>query len=82
MAHFFLSFSSTGRLSRRHEHSDHSLAFALPAAACAFFFAASSKQFPAIEPASGFAGRPCAFGWLAHSRNSRLRLFTEDTPLM
>jgi hypothetical protein len=21
----------------------------------------------------------CAFGWLAHSRNSRLRLFTEDT---
>src|SRR5215475_3659258 len=24
---------------------------------------------------------PCAFGWLAHSRNSRLRLFTEDTRL-
>src|SRR5262245_34561496 len=24
---------------------------------------------------------PCAFGWLAHSRNSRLRLFTEDTPM-
>ena len=22
----------------------------------------------------------CAFGWLAHSRNARLRLFTEDTP--
>jgi hypothetical protein len=21
----------------------------------------------------------CAFGWLAHSRNSRLRLFTKDT---
>jgi hypothetical protein len=21
----------------------------------------------------------CAFGWLAHSRNARLRLFTEDT---
>jgi hypothetical protein len=21
----------------------------------------------------------CAFGWLEHSRNSRLRLFTEDT---
>jgi len=25
-------------------------------------------------------GLVCAFGWLAHSRNSRLRLFTEDTP--
>jgi len=23
--------------------------------------------------------RQCAFGWLAHSRNSRQRLFTEDT---
>src|SRR5262245_5648887 len=23
----------------------------------------------------------CAFGWLAHSRNSRLRLFTEGTQL-
>jgi hypothetical protein len=23
----------------------------------------------------------CAFGWLAHSRNSRLRLFTEDTQI-
>src|SRR5262245_48500292 len=25
-------------------------------------------------------GCPCAFGWLAHSRNSSLRLFTEDIP--
>jgi hypothetical protein len=25
------------------------------------------------------ADEECAFGWLAHSRNSRLRLFTEDT---
>jgi hypothetical protein len=24
----------------------------------------------------------CGFGWLAHSRNSRLLIFTEDTPLI
>jgi hypothetical protein len=24
----------------------------------------------------------CAFGWLAHSRNAKPRLFTEDTPMI
>ena len=37
----------------------HMEVFALPAAAArTFFFAASSKQFPTIEPAAGFTGRP------------------------
>jgi hypothetical protein len=37
---------------------------------------------PTVELAIEIAreGREgCAFGWLAHSRNSSLRLFTEDT---
>jgi HEAT repeat protein len=46
-----LSFSSTGRISSAHELPNHSLSFALPAAAAySFFFAASSKQFPASSP--------------------------------
>jgi hypothetical protein len=51
----------------------------IPAQLFAFFNGKWVNRWVCTSKPDCHSCSPCAFGWLAHSRNIRLRLFIEDT---